>query len=91
MTEPRKAKEDVPAGEGFCAMDSGLAGWPTCYERVFEPKAIGLNEATRTIARIAKTLLHRPLPWVALIRGLARSREEFELIFGMTAWSGMSR
>lgn len=72
-------------------MDSGLAGWPTCYERVFEPKAIGLNEAVGTIACMTGIWLHRPLPWVALIRGLARSREEFELIFGMTAWSGMSR
>lgn len=74
MTEPRKAKEDVPAGEGFCAMDSGLAGWPTCYERVFEPKAIGLNEAVGTIACMTGIWLHRPLPQVASIRGLARLR-----------------
>lgn len=53
-----------------------MAGRPACYERKFGPKTIGSNEATRTIARMTEIWFHRPLPWVALIRGLARSREE---------------
>ena len=39
-----------------------MAEWPTCYEREFEPKAVGPNEATRTIACITKIWFHRPLP-----------------------------
>ena len=76
MAEPRKAKEDVPAWgvlrNGF--RNGGLA-YPS-YERDFEPMAVGPSEATGVIACMAETLAHRPLPQVASIRGLARSREE---------------
>lgn len=49
MAEPRKAKKDVPAWEVLRNEFRGLDGLP-CYEREFEPKTVGLNEATRVIA-----------------------------------------
>ena len=59
---------------GVCAMNSGwLAGLP-CYERNFEPKAVGLNEAARLIASMTKVWFHRPPKKKAVIRGLARLR-----------------
>ena len=37
-------------------MSAGAADWiATCYEREFEPKTVGLNEATRVIASMTKT------------------------------------
>lgn len=59
---------------GFCAMDSGWLDGLPCYECEFEPKMVGLNEATRMIACVTKTWFHRPLPQVASIRELARLR-----------------
>ena len=59
---------------GVCAMDSKMAGWPTCFEREFEPKVVGPDEATRAIACMTKIWFHRPSPQVASIRGLARLR-----------------
>lgn len=43
-----------------CAMNSGMAGWPTCFEREFEPKVVGPNETARMIARMTKAWFHRP-------------------------------
>lgn len=40
-------------------------GWLTCYERKFELRTVGSNEATRPIARITRTWFHRPLTQVA--------------------------
>lgn len=56
-----------------------MAGWPTCYEREFEPKTIGLNVAARVIACMTKVWFHRPLQQVASIRGLAKLHSELEL------------
>lgn len=51
-----------------------MAGWPACYECEFEPKTIGLNEATRAIACMTKAWFHRPPKKKVAIRGLARLR-----------------
>lgn len=60
---------------GVCAMNSGAADWiATCYEREFEPKMVGPNEATRTIARMTKTWFHRLPKKTVMIRVLARLR-----------------
>lgn len=59
---------------GFCAMDSGWLDGLPCYECEFEPKVVGLNEATRAIACMAKTWFHRPSQKKVVIRGLARLR-----------------
>lgn len=55
-------------------MNSGMAGWPTRFEREFEPKVVGSDEATRAIARMAKTWFHRPPKKIVMIRVLARLR-----------------
>lgn len=59
MAEPRKAKEDAPIWE-VLRNEFRMDGWPIRYERKFEPKTIGLNEATGTIACMTKTWFHRP-------------------------------
>lgn len=51
-----------------------MAGRSARYEREFEPKTIGLNEASGTIACMTEVWFHRPSPQVASIRGLARLR-----------------
>ena len=61
---------------GVCAMNSGMAGWPTCFGREFEPKTVGPDEATRAIARMTMGWLHRPSPQVMSIRRLARLHGE---------------
>ena len=73
MAEPRKAKEDVPAWEVLRNEFRGLDGLP-CYEREFEPKTVGLNEATRAIACMTKTWFRRPLQKTVAIRSMARLR-----------------
>ena len=61
---------------GVCAMNSGWLDGPPCYEREFEPKMVGSNQATRMIARMTKTWFHRPSPQVMSIRGLTRLHGE---------------
>ena len=39
-----------------------MEGWPARYEREFEPKTAGPNEAARVIACVTKFWFHRPLP-----------------------------
>lgn len=59
---------------GVCAMGfRRLEGLP-CYEREFEPKMVGPNEATRMIGCMTKTWFHRPSQKKVVIRGLARLR-----------------
>lgn len=71
MAEPRKAKEDVPAWEvlrnGF-----SVTGWPTCYERVFEPKTTWLSGATRMTACMTESWFHLPLSQAASNRRAER-------------------
>ena len=55
-------------------MDSGWLDGLPCYEREFEPKAVGLNEATKAIACMTKTWFHRPPKMIVMIRVLARLR-----------------
>lgn len=55
-----KAKEDVRTWEVLCN-EFRAVEWPICYECEFEPKAVGLNEATRVIVRMTKTWFHRQL------------------------------
>ena len=60
---------------GFCAMSSGATDWiVTCYEREFEPKTVGSDEATRMIARMTKARFHRPPKKIVMIRVPARLR-----------------
>lgn len=60
---------------GVCAMSSGATDWiATCYEREFEPKTAGSDEATRMIARMTKAWFHRPPKKIVMIRVLARLR-----------------
>ena len=49
MSEPRKAKEDVPAWE-VRATGSGLAVWRICFERRLEPRAAELPRNDGPIA-----------------------------------------
>lgn len=69
-----------PRREGVLRNGFRMAGWPTRYERGFEPKTIGLNESTGTIACMTESWLHQSLPQVASIRGLERLREDLELV-----------
>ena len=57
----RSAKEDVLTWE-VLRNEFRAVEWPTCYECEFEPKAVGLNEATRVIVSMTKTWFHRQLP-----------------------------
>lgn len=52
LSERGGAKEGEGGRPGRRGLRNGfrVAGWSTCYEREFEPKTIGLNGATRTIA-----------------------------------------
>lgn len=59
---------------GVCAMSSGWLDGLPCYECEFEPKTVGLNEATREIACMTETWFHRPRKKIVAIRGLARLR-----------------
>ena len=65
-----------PRREGVLRNGFRMAGWPARYERGCEPKTIGLNESTGTIACMTESWLHQSLPQVASIRGLARLRGE---------------
>ena len=64
LSERGGAKEGEGGRPGRRGLRNGfrVAGWPTCYEREFEPKTIGLNGATRTIAPVTEIWFHRPLP-----------------------------
>ena len=64
LSERGGAKEGEGGRPGRRGLCNGfrVAGWPTCYEREFEPKTIGLNGATRTIAPVTEIWFHRPLP-----------------------------
>ena len=53
-----------------------MAGRSARYEREFEPKTVGLNEAARLIASMTKVWFHRSSPQVVSIRGLARLRRK---------------
>ena len=59
---------------GVCAMSSGWLDGLPCYECEFEPKTVGLNEATREIACMTETWFHRPRKKIVAIQGLARLR-----------------
>ena len=59
-----------------------MAGWPACFEREFESKVVGPDEATRMIACMTRNWSHRPQ--LSAIRGLARLRSELAAAF----WSG---
>lgn len=62
--------------EGVLRNGFRTAGWPTCYEREFEPRKIGPNGATGMIACMTKGWLHRPLQKTVAIRSMARLRLE---------------
>lgn len=76
-----KEGEGGRPGIGVCAMNSGRLNGLPCYEREFEPKAVGPSEAARTIVRMTKTWHHRPSQKKVVIRELTRSREELATAF----------
>ena len=51
-----------------------MEGWPARYEREFEPRTVGLNEAARAIACMTKFWFHRQSQKKMAIQGLARLR-----------------
>lgn len=54
-----------PRREGVLRNGFRMAGWPTRYERGFEPKTVGPNVTTRMIARMTKAWSYRSSPQVA--------------------------
>lgn len=80
-----KEGEGGRPGMGVLRNEFRVAGWLTCYERKFELRTVGPNEAARLIARITRIWSHRPLTQVASLRWLERLRCELATQPGLAA------
>ena len=61
-----------PDRRGVCAMNSGWLDEPPCYERDFEPMAVGPSEAARLIANMTRACSHWPLQEIVAVRGIGK-------------------